>query len=365
MGVTFYFKQAYGLTSTTNGFRCNIETNNGNIKRVDYTFTAQELADINSGKILAMDVVRRVVKANCDIFCAQLQADWNAQTGWTQDVSGNLSRTMTTPTPAVTFSSTTISSSQLVKQGNYIPLYSWNANGYQQVVTDKQNNPAVTIIATLNPNNGPGSSKSATIATAANALKSASVITLMYVGTNYGSELTKAQYPVGNPWPSNTPRDLASVKQDCLNAVTWYGVDGFMFDDFSNTQYITLPDGTKKDVYNTFYVPLFQYARSLTGVTYIKGNMGTKPLYMPLADLCDNVCVFENSRNPTLAELQNNTYNGQLMNKATIVVNSVATLDTTAMAQCGQYAKYYYSSDSGYAKPPIYYDQLISTLATS
>lgn len=249
------------------------------------------------------------------------------------------------------------------RAGSYVTLYSWNAAGYDQVIAAKQKNPHVPIIAALNPNSGPGSAKATVIDTACQALKAAGVIVIGYVGTNYGSELTKRQYPVGNPWPSDNPKDLASVKAECDKWVQWYGVDGFMFDDYQNTQNITLPDGSTKDVYNTFYVPLVQYVRSLTGIKYIKGNMGTKPTYMPLADLCDWVCVFENSRNPTLAEVQTNTLNGQLRNKAMVVVNTVATLDKAAITSFAPYCKWYYASNAGYNAVPTYYDAAVTTLA--
>ena len=253
------------------------------------------------------------------------------------------------------------------RAAHYIPLYSWNAGGYDKVIAEKQKNPSVPIIAAINPNNGPGASKSTAIDTAVKAMQAVGVIVIGYVGTNYGSELTKRQYPVGNPWPGDAPRDLASVKADMDKYVQWYGVDGFMGDDYSNKQFITLPDGTTKDVYNTFYLPLITYARSLPGIKYIKGNMGTKPLYMPLADLCDNVCILERdvaaNGMPTLANIQNATISGQLRNKATIVLYNCSTLDAANMTQAAQYAKFYYASDGGYAAPPAYFESIITTLA--
>jgi hypothetical protein len=253
------------------------------------------------------------------------------------------------------------------RAGNYVPLYSWNANGYQQVIAQKVKYPWVPIIAAINPSSGPGTAKSATIETAVKAMQAVGIWVLEYIGTNYGSELTKREYPVGNPWPGDVPRDLASVKQECLNAVNWYGVDGFMGDDFSNKQFITLPDGTTKDVYTTFYQPLITYMRSLPGIKFIKGNMGTKPLYMPLADLCDNVCVLERdvsaSGMPTAANIATATINGQLRNKATIVLYNASAIDAANMVTTIPQAKYYYISDGGYAAPPTYYDQTISVLS--
>lgn len=292
--------------------------------------------------------------------------------GQLQTTISNNNTTITTLQNTITANQATIAAQKATidrislmnaRVGSYCTLYSWNANGYDQLVAAKQKNPHIPIIAALNPNSGPGSAKATVIDTACQALKAAGVIVIGYVGTNYGSELTKRQYPVGNPWPSDVPKDLASVKNECLNWVNWYGVDGFMFDDYSNKQTITLPDSTTKDVYNTFYLPLNQYIRTLPGIKYVEGNMGTKPLYMPLVDLCDNVCIFENSRNPTLAEVQNATYNGQIRNKATVVVNSVATLDQSLMTSIAPYCKYYYCSNAGYNAVPTYYDSLMTTLA--
>lgn len=309
-----------------------------------------------------------LISASCDVRLSTQTGIINQQVSLITSLQNTLAQNQT----ALTQSQLVIAqqraqlrrlSMQAARGASYIPLYSWNCAGYEQVIALKQKFPEVPIIAAINPSSGPGTSKSTTIDAAVKAMQAADVMVLGYVGTNYGSELTKRQYPVGNPWPSDTPRDLESVKADMDKYVQWYGVDGFMEDDYSNKQNITLPDGATKDVYNTFYLPLNTYARTLAGIKFIKGNMGTKPLYMPLVDMCDNVCVYEGQSNPTLAQLQNNTLNGQLRNKATVVVYNYATLDPAVMTQMAQYAKYYYCSDGGYNKPPTYYSTLINTLA--
>lgn len=339
---------------------------------------SQQLADATNTLSTSCDTRIAALNTTISSQAATITANQTTITSLQNTINQNAT-TITSLQNTINQNSTTISQQQAIinqqkdliwrlgivapRVGSYTPLYSWNCAGYDQVIADKQRNPTVPIVVAINPASGPGTAYSSTIATAVTAMKNAGVIVLGYVGSNYGSELTKAQYPVGNPWPSNTPNTLADVEGRCLNYVQWYGVDGFMFDDYSNKQFITMPDGTAKDVYTTFYQPLITYARSLTGIKYIKGNMGTKPLYLPLVDLLDNVCVYEGTSNPSLATLQANTLNGQLRNKATIVVYNTTTLDQQAMTQCGQYAKFYYCSDSGYSKPPIFYDQLITTLS--
>lgn len=250
-------------------------------------------------------------------------------------------------------------------EGMYVPLYNWNCAGYDTIIAQKQANPTLPIVVAINPASGPGTSKSTAIANAVTAMQQAGITVIGYVGTNYGSELTKAQYPVGNPWPSNTPNTLTDVEARCLNYVQWYGVTGFMFDDYSNTQFITMPDGTQKDVYNTFYTPLTTYARSLTGITKLKGNMGTKPLYTPLVDQLDLVCIYEGVSQPSTTTMANNSLNSALADKAVIVCHDLATLDTTQFKTMASYARYFYASDGTYNQLPTYFSSLVSGLAST
>ena len=152
------------------------------------------------------------------------------------------------------------------KAAIYIPAYwtAWNATllGYfNTIIAAAQNHPTMTFLVAVNINNGPGSSAPSPTDTTylkiQEMLAQPNIVVIGYVGTNYGSELTKAEYPVGNPFPGNAPRDLQSVKNDCTNWVSWYHVRGFMFDDQADGLTIAnvpgYPGGIK-EVYNAFYI---------------------------------------------------------------------------------------------------------------
>jgi hypothetical protein len=65
----------------------------------------------------------------------------------------------------------------------------------------------------VNPDSGPGTSKSPDLARRVNALRRARILTLGYVATDFGS------------------RPLALARAQMARYERWYGVDGFLFDE--------------------------------------------------------------------------------------------------------------------------------------
>ena len=95
--------------------------------------------------------------------------------------------------------------------GLIVPIYGAN-DSYQRLITAKQQNPQTTIIAILNPSNGPASGQDAHWVSVVKSLRSAGVSVVGYVSTDYAGK----------------PIDVASKEVDEYYA--WYGVDGIFFD---------------------------------------------------------------------------------------------------------------------------------------
>lgn len=257
----------------------------------------------------------------------------------------------------------------VLKPATYIPLYNWNGNGYDRIIAQKQAHPAVEMVVAVNPASGPGTAKSTTLETRYKAMADAGVQVIGYVGVNYGSELTKRQYPVGNPWPSDTPKTEADIKTEMDRYRTWYNIRNYMFDDFPNNKTITMPDGSIKDVY-VLMQRLAAYARS-NGGTFVKGNAGTRP-HEDYFMVCDNIAVVERdvtaSGYPlegtptTVGSLRWATYDGKYRDRCTVVLHTNPTLDTTKVPLMVKYGRYLYSSDATYNQLPAYFEQMIAAI---
>ena len=137
----------------------------------------------------------------------------------------------------------------LPKTGVYVPLYMYpsgtGATWWQKVIDAKNAHPSVPIVATFNPNSGPGTAKDSNIASWVTKLRQAGVITIGYTYDNYGS------------------RSLTALKADADKYKNWYNADGLFIDEFTN-----------KAGYETHYSSLTSYAKSI-GMKMTFGNPGT------------------------------------------------------------------------------------------
>ena len=135
------------------------------------------------------------------------------------------------------------------KTGVYVALYMYpsgdGATQWQKVYDQKVAHPSVPIVATFNPNSGPGPTKDANVANWVAKLKSAGVVMTGYTYDSYGA------------------RSLTDLKADADKYKNWYNADGLFIDEFTN-----------KVGYETHYSSLTSYIKSI-GMKMTMGNPGT------------------------------------------------------------------------------------------
>jgi hypothetical protein len=105
--------------------------------------------------------------------------------------------------------------------GLIVPLYTYPTDGtWAAIIQAKKAHPSVPIVAIINPNSGPGTSKSSDYATGITNLQSAGVTVIGYVPTGYGTKPYSA---------------LATVEGAVSDYVTWYPtIEGIFFDEMSS-----------------------------------------------------------------------------------------------------------------------------------
>lgn len=147
--------------------------------------------------------------------------------------------------------------------GIIIPLYTYPGSTWTAVIQAKAANPGVSIVAVINPDNGPGASQDPNYVSGIQALRSAGVIVLGYVHTSYAA------------------RPAASVIADINSYKGWYNVSGIFLDEMSN---VAGNEG--------YYSSLNAYIKSI-GYTMTVGNPGadTIPGYIGTVDV---IVVYEN-----------------------------------------------------------------------
>jgi hypothetical protein len=278
--------------------------------------------------------------------------------GW--KATATFEETATTVTAKTTTPETSPDPIAVPSHHIYVPAYwgTWKqslVDEWDELIKSVKENPKIKFVVTINPASGSGTSQNALLASKAQALKEAGATVIGYVGVNYFSELPKSQYPVGNSWPSDTPKTMSDLKKDVDRYIAFYPmIDGFMFDDYPSKKTITLPDGTIKEVYSLAQ-DLDKYARSKPGITFIKANPGTAahPDYFTLND---NMSTYEGSSLPTLSRLDTITENGKYSSKTTVVVHSLLTLpDSRTIQSLYEKVDYLYITDNSYNALPSYW----------
>jgi hypothetical protein len=139
---------------------------------------------------------------------------------------------------------TASASSSSSNTGVIIPLYTYPGSTWTAVIQAKEANPGVTIVAVINPDNGPGSGQDSNYLNGIQALRSAGVVVLGYVRTSYAA------------------RPAAAVIADINCYKSWYNINGIFLDEMSN---VAGNEG--------YYSSLNTYIKSL-GYTMTVGNPG-------------------------------------------------------------------------------------------
>jgi len=221
--------------------------------------------------------------------------------------------------------------------GLIISLYTYPGTTWDQVAVAKKAHPSVPIIAIINPASGPGTSIDTKYVTGIQELKSAGVIVLGYVYTNYAS------------------RNMSSVIDDIDTYKKWYPVDGIKFDQMANTP-----------GFESYYSNLTAYAKS-QGFTFTVGNPGTdtKPSYIGTVD---NIIIYEGPGLPTIPTLAgwHTSYDKSNFSGESF---GVSTLDEAAEFTESQYLGYMYITNDILPNPydsiPPYLSTEVAVLDTS
>jgi Spherulation-specific family 4 len=158
--------------------------------------------------------------------------------------------------------------------GTIVPLYTYPTDAsWTAIVTAKQAHPTVRVVAIVNPNNGPGSSKDGSYTTGIGKLVAANIVVIGYVATGY------------------TSRTAATVEADIDRWKSFYPqLQGIFFDEQSNKA---------ADV--AYYQTVSDYAKG-QGLSYTVGNPGTDTAEAFVGAL-DTMLIYESAGLPSNTEL--------------------------------------------------------------
>ena len=212
--------------------------------------------------------------------------------------------------------------------GVIVPLYVYPGPLWDDLIEIKNDNTAVPIVAVINPDSGPGSSKDPNYVAAIQELKAAGIIVLGYTWTDYGN------------------RSGVAVRSEISKYKNWYAVDGIFFDAMSNLR------GKLK-----YYTNLDNYTKA-RGLTLTVGNSGTdtRPIYIGSVD---NIIIYESPGTPSLAYL-GGWHSSHDKSNFSFVSYDVSSLEESFVANATQHVSYMYITDDDLPNP---YDSLPDYLA--
>ena len=122
-----------------------------------------------------------------------------------------------------------------------VPVFGNTSSQYRRVVSAANDQ---ELIAIINPDNGPGSSRSGKTGRFVNQIQDTGSLAVGYINTNYGS------------------RDIGDIRSEIDRYVSYYGADGIFLDEFSDSV---------SDI--SLYRDIFKYAKSKD--LKVIGNPGT------------------------------------------------------------------------------------------
>jgi hypothetical protein len=217
--------------------------------------------------------------------------------------------------------------------GIAIPLYTYPTDGtWTQVTQAKQAYPNVPILAIINPDSGPGPSQDQNYVQGIKNLQAAGVLVYGYVDTAYGSD------------------SVSSVESNVNKYVSWYHVDGIMFDDMNNL-------ATSGNYYST----LGSYVSSL-GMKSM-GNPGTS-VPLSLIGTLDSLCVYESTGLPSVSFI---TYAGFSPANFYVIALGVP-LSTSFLTSVNGLVSWVYLTNAGGSNPydvlPSYFLSEVAALSS-
>jgi YVTN family beta-propeller protein len=215
--------------------------------------------------------------------------------------------------------------------GSIVPLYtyptdsSWNA-----IIAAKQAHPRVSVIAVVNPFNGPGPSVDANYTNGISRLRNAGIKVIGYVYTQHGQRLaTQVQADI-DTWRNFYPQ-----------------IEGIFFDEMANTS------GGE-----SYYRDLSSYAKNTRGFSLTVGNPGTDtlPSYVGTVDV---MIIYESPGLPSSSILT--SWHTQFDPSNFGILPYSVSLDTNFVRDAKTLVKYQYLTDDSGANP---WDSLSNYFAT-
>ena len=219
--------------------------------------------------------------------------------------------------------------------GIIIPLYTNPGGEWDKVIHAKKTHPSVPVLVIINPNNGPTPCPRQDYLKEISNLKSADIITLGYVSTNY------------------TARDDNEVINDINNWKNCYpNVDGIFFDEMSN-----MPGK------ENYYASLSFYAKS-QGFHFTVGNPGINTLSSYVGTV-DNLIIYEDAGLPSFL-----SFGGwhTIFNKSTFsfIAYDVNDINNSIIKRLSHKVSYLFITNGTLPNPftslPPYFDQMIEEL---
>jgi len=220
--------------------------------------------------------------------------------------------------------------------GVMIALYTYPDSTWDVVAQAKSAHPSVPVVAIINPNNGPGSSRDANYVSGIQKLHAAGVVVLGYDATGYASNSASSVKSVMDTWKS------------------LYNIDGIFFDEMANWS------GPE-----SYYSGLTSYAKSL-GYTMTVGNPGTDTLPSYIGTV-DNLMIYEDAGLPPISALQSwhTSYDKSNFSMIAFAVNSIST---SFLSSASNYVGYIDLTndvlDNPYDSVPSYFGTLVADLDT-
>jgi len=220
--------------------------------------------------------------------------------------------------------------------GVFIPLYVYPGTAWQTVARIKKEHPSVPILAVINPDSGPGTSKDLNYVSGIDGLRAAGALVVGYVYTSYGS------------------KSIGAVEADISSYHSWYTIDGILFDEMSN-----VPGN------EAYYSNISQYAKSL-GYTYTVGNPGSA-CPSSFFGTVDNLVIYEDAGLPPISYLQ--SYSASPKGYFSVVAYSVSPLNLSWVRSAANYVHWIGVTDAGLPNPyntlPPYLSSLVAALSSS
>jgi hypothetical protein len=242
----------------------------------------------------------------------------------------------TAPTTTATPTAAAASASTGPATGTIIPLYTSPSDpSWAAVAAAKAAHPAVSVLAVVNPSNGPGGAAAPDYTAGISKLTAAGVKVIGYVHTSWGS------------------RPASQLQTEMGQWKSWYpGVSGIFFDEMANKA------GTE-----SYYSGLTSYAKG-QGFDFTIGNPGqdTSSGYVGTVDV---ILIYENSGVPAAASM-GGWHSSYPRTNFGVIPYNVGSLDTSFIQMAKPYVGYIYMNSDNLPNPwdtvPSYLSDLVGAL---